>query len=193
MRPALLALALAFAFALAGCKSPPPAPPAAPDAGAAPKPKPGPDAGHKPLAAALAWPRMRADRFGCFMERELGVVDKRFNCATKGYVNKGDPCKETEAYSEGPAMPDSVLEKLDPGLTTVELAWEHGELQAATLTFDGVLTQAEAFERVGLPPTGKPLPENIQSANVQACSKATTCLTLTGFDHMGAGDVDCPE
>ena len=187
MRAALLALLLA------ACRSPA-VPPAAPDAGApVPKPKPEPDAGRKPLAAALAWPRMRADRFGCFMERELGVVDKRFNCATKGYENKGDPCKETEAYVEGPAIPDSVLGKLDPGLTTVELAWEHGELQAATLTFDGVLTQAEAFERAGLPPTGKPLPENIQSAHVQACSKATTCLTLVGFDHVGAGDVDCPE
>lgn len=189
MRAALLGLAL-----LSACKSQPPPPPAAPDAGApAPPPKATPDAGHKPLAAALDWPRMRADRFGCFMERELGVRDKRFNCSTKGYENKGDPCKNTEAYYEGPALPDSVLDKLDPGLTTVELAWEHGELQAATLTFDGVLTQAEAFERAGLPPTGQPLPQNVQSAKVEACSKATTCLTLTGFDHQGAGDVECPE
>lgn len=191
MRAALLALALA----LTGCKSPSPAPAATPDAGppAAPKPKPEPDAGRKPLAAALEWPRMRADRFGCFLERELGVRDKRFNCSTKGYENKGDPCKETEAYYEGPAVPDSVLDRLDPGLTTVELSWEHGALQAATLTFDGVLTQAEAFERVGLPPTGQPLPANVQRAKVEACSKAATCLTLTGFDHQGAGDVECPE
>jgi hypothetical protein len=182
------------ALLLAGCKSPPPAP-AAPDASTptAPKPNAEPDAGRNPLAAALTWPRMRADRFGCFLERELGVRDKRFNCSTRGYENQGDPCKETEAYYEGPAIPDSVLERLDPGLTTVELAWEHGELQHATLTFDGVLTQAEAFQRAGLPPGGAPLPENIQHAKVEACSKATTCLTLTGFDHMGAGDVECPE
>jgi hypothetical protein len=55
------------------------------------------------------------------------------------------------------------------------------------------MTPAEAYQRVGLPPSGQPLPENIQSAKVEACSKATTCLTLTGFDHMGAGDVECPE
>lgn len=190
MRAALLAIAF---VSLGACRSSKTTPPAAPDSGApAPKPEPE-DAGRKPLAAALSWPRMRADRFGCFLERELNVRDKRFNCSTKGYENKGDPCKETEAYSEGPAVPDSVLGKLDPDLTTLELSWEHGELQAATLTFDGVLTKAEAYQRVGLPPAGQPLPENVQAAKVEACSKATTCLTLTGFDHMGAGDVDCPE
>jgi hypothetical protein len=187
---------LAAALALTACRSSqPPAPPAAPDAGAAAAVKPAtPDAGGKPpLAVALTWPRMRADRFGCFMERELNVRDKRFNCSTKGYENQGDPCKNVEAWSEGPAVPDAVLDKLDPDLGTLELSWEHGNLQAATLTFNGVLTPAEAYQRVGLPPGGKPLPENVQSARVEACSKASTCLTLTGFDHQGAGDVDCPE
>jgi len=192
----LAVLLILAALALAACpssKSPPP-PPAQQDAGApAARAEPPDIKPRRPLADAFTWPRMRADRFGCFLERELGVRDRRFNCSTKGYVNQGDPCKETEAYYEGPAIPDALVERLDPGLTTVALSWEHGELQAATFTFDGVLTQAEAFQRVGIPATGQPLPQNVQSAKVEACSKATTCVTLQGFDHVGAGDADCPE
>jgi len=186
----------ALALALLACQSSkPPAPaPTAKDAGAPAARAEPPDAGPRTLAsAAHTWPRMRADRFGCFLEKELGVRDRRFNCSTKGYVNRGDPCKDTQAYSEGPAVPDSLVDRLDPGLTSVSLSWEHGELQQAMLIFDGVLTQAEAFQRVGLPATGQPLPGNVQHAKVEACSKATTCVALEGFDHMGAGDVDCPE
>jgi len=138
------------------------------------------------------WPRMRADRFGCFLERQLGARDPRFNCALQGYENKGDPCKETGAYYEGPAFPDAALGRLTLAPKRVSLSWEHGELQAVTVALPGHLSEAQARRAVGLPSPDAGLPENISLASVDTCGD-DTCVQLQGFDHMGAGEVDCPE
>lgn len=133
---------------------------------------------------------MRADAFGCLLEQSLGHRDAKFNCALKGYVNQGDPCRKPDAYAEGPAFPDALASKIDRDVTHVELSWEHGELQSATFQFGKRLSKAEARRRLHLPAK---LPENVQSVDVQDCSKAGPCVILTGFEHQGAGDVNCDD
>ena len=138
----------------------------------------------------LSWPRMRADHFGCMLEKSLGHRDARFNCALKHYENHGDPCHHVDAYVEGPEFPDALASKVAPDVKHIELSWEHGELQSVTFYFGKHLSKAEVLERLRIPAK---LPENIESVDLQACSKEGPCLTLVGFDHQGAGDVDCGE
>jgi hypothetical protein len=141
----------------------------------------------------IAWPRMRADAFGCMLERQFGFRDPKFNCSLTGYVNKGDPCRNTTAYYEGPSLPDAVARKVSPDVGSISLSWEGGALQEVTVTFQKVLPEAQARKALGLPPSGAPLPANVQSVDVQRCAKDASCLLLTGFDHQGSGDVDCGD
>jgi hypothetical protein len=145
----------------------------------------------KPTNNLLTWPRARADEFGCFMEKSYGVHDPRFNCGLKSYKNKGDPCKNTVAYYEGPQFPDrpGLVQPLAMG---VELSWEHGRLQAFTITLMGKMTGSQARQALNLPPPDvEDLPPNVMGIDVQYPSNITTAVTVTSFDHMGAGDVDC--
>ena len=139
----------------------------------------------------LTWPRSSLPDFGCLVERELGVRDERFNCDLQGYVNQGDPCTATEAYYEGFHAPRALRERL--GVYDVYLAWEHGELQAAYILLLEPLSEAAWRARLALP---DPLPENVQAVSFQDCTtgelpRRCSILGLFGFDHMGAGDVDC--
>jgi hypothetical protein len=153
-----------------------------------------PEAASQASAAdLLAWPRMRADRFGCYLEKAFGHRDPRFNCALKRYVNKGDPCKNTKAYYDGPKFPDALKAKLHPSVRAVELSWEHGDLREVSITLGGELPEPAARALLKLPPKGAPLPEHVQDVRVEACGKGVTCVSLTGFDHQGAGDVDCGD
>lgn len=145
-----------------------------------------------PLTSLASWPRMRADRFGCLMERELGARDARFNCALHGYENQGDPCQNTDAYYEGPAFPEQALPRLRPAPRELSLDWEHGDLQAISVTLPGRLSEDEARRRVGLRAPDAGLPGNVNAVSVSAC-REDTCVRIEGFDHMGAGEVECPE
>jgi len=161
----------------------------------------------------LAWPRMSSSEFGCYMEKTLGHRDKRFNCALKGYENQGDPCNNPDAYEEGPDFPASLAARIHPLATQVQLNWEHGELQQVTIMLKGILNEVEVRKAFKLPATEgcklseterRSLPANIMDTNVQFetinsslgknpadSSQGLTSVVLTGFDHMGAGDVDC--
>jgi hypothetical protein len=138
----------------------------------------------------LSWPRMRADRFGCMLEKSFGHRDAKFNCGLTAYQNHGDPCRRVAEYVEGPSFPDSLAAKIDPEVRHVELSWEHGELQSVSFQFNKKVSEAEAKSRLRV---AAKLPVNVESVDFQACSKQGPCLTLTGFDHQGAGDVDCGE
>ncbi len=132
------------------------------------------------------WPRMRSDVFGCMLEREYKHKDPRFNCALTGYENKGSPCgRGAEAYYEGPAAPPGLLE----GAEHLTLAWEGGTLRAVTIELAGQLSAAQARKRLELPDK---LPANAAGLDVQSCGTGKTCVSLEGFEHVGAGDVDCP-
>ncbi|ALX15930.1 hypothetical protein P350_31440 [Burkholderia cepacia JBK9] len=171
----------------------------------------------KPAVDIRAWPRMTSPRFGCYVETALGYRDKRFNCALKKYRNTGDACKNTKAYYEGPAFPDRLAASVHPLATKVDLNWEHGELQMVTVTLKGTWNATEVRKAFGLPRAeGSKLteaelrsqPGNVMDTSVQYPSDAldeslakrpsnpargTTAVMLYGFDHMGAGDVDCGE
>ncbi|MBK7963339.1 MAG: hypothetical protein IPK04_20405 [Bdellovibrionales bacterium] len=80
------------------------------------------------------WPRAHVKEFGCFLEKEFGYKDKKFNCSLKQYTNKGDPCKNTAEYNEGPEFPKALAGKVNAKIESIDLAWEHGDLQNVSIT-----------------------------------------------------------
>jgi len=74
----------------------------------------------------LSWPRANAAEFGCFLDREFEHKDPHFNCELKNYKHKGDPCKNTKAYYEGPEFPATNVKDVDPSIANIFLEWEHG-------------------------------------------------------------------
>ncbi|MCU9955672.1 hypothetical protein OEJ37_20135 [Burkholderia sp. BKH01] len=171
----------------------------------------------KPTVDVRAWPRMTSPKFGCYVETTFDYRDKRFNCALKKYRNTGDACKNTTAYYEGPAFPDRLAARVHPLAMKVELDWEHGDLQMVTVTLKGTWNEADVRKAFGLPRAeGRKLteaelrkqPDNLMGTSIQYPSSptddsigrrpsdpahGTTAVMLYGFDHMGAGDVECGE
>lgn len=150
----------------------------------------------------LAWPRMTSTSFGCLMEKQLSHRDAHFNCGLHGYRNRGDACGNPDVYYEGPAFPADRARAVHPLASAVELSWEHGDLQAVTITLKGIWPEAQVRTAFRLPrASGDHLsaaeldahawPANIMDTDVQYPSKDETAVTLTGFDHMGAADVGC--
>ncbi len=142
----------------------------------------------------LSWPRMTAGDFGCYIEMTFKVRDKKFNCGLKHYVNHGDPCKHPETYQEGPVFPNSVASRIHPLVKSVNLRWEHGDLQAISLTFTKKLRRDD-IARIFALPTAFSYPKeypNIMTIDIQDCTRDGTCLEIQGFDHIGSGDMECP-
>jgi hypothetical protein len=157
-----------------------------------------------PRIDVRSWPRMSPADFGCFMEKTLGYRDARFNCALKGYRNRGDICKTPDAYNEGPEFPDRLAAAIHPQATHVELRWEHGNLQAMSITLKGTWSETQVRQTFKLPRAAASKlsvaeqkahawPENIMDTDVQYPTQGQTEVTLIGFDHMGAADVGCGE
>ena len=158
-----------------------------------------------PNLNVLTWPRMSSGELGCYLEQTLGHRDPRFNCALSHYQAPSDPCHDAERYDEGPAFPARLASRIHPLATDIELTWEHGQLQQLTLTLKGTPDAAKVRQAFGLPDAeeagtpGHSLPENIMSAHVESspptlpgdASQGSTLITLTGFEHLGAGDVEC--
>jgi hypothetical protein len=138
----------------------------------------------------LGWPRMTSPAFGCLLEKTFGHRDARFNCSLPS-VNAGDACTDTDNYYAGPKFPPALITRIHTLASDVSLAFEHGRLQAVTVTLTGKFGESAMRQAFGLPPASGQ-PENIVSVSVQDCSLTSTCLILTGFDHMGAADVECP-
>ena len=146
-----------------------------------------------PPTGLLSWPRMRADQFGCLLETRHAVRDPRWSCARPDPGPRGDPCLNTRAYYDGPGFPDEAAARLAPGVEGVRLSWEHRDLQSVVIVLRGLLSEADARRRLGLPAVGAALPPNVQRIGVQGCARDRTCVDLVGFDHMGAGEVECPR
>lgn len=152
------------------------------------------------LAADLInWPRKTVVEIGCILETELGFRDSVFNCRYKNYVNKGDPCKNTTAYYEGIVFPGALAAGIHPSIKSMQFDFEGGRLREISITFKDSVSKEDIRKWFGLP-GGNALPENIMAIdygdNVYSNEKPgdpayTKWLTLTGFEHMGAGDVDC--
>lgn len=127
------------------------------------------------------WPRADVKEFGCFVEKEFGYKDKKFNCNLGQYVNKGDPCNNTIEYYEGPKFPKELAEKVNAKIDSIDLSWEHGLLQSVSIMFKQKYSEKDLSASFHLP----------VGASIQDCSKTNTCVILTGFEHVGAGDMDC--
>jgi hypothetical protein len=146
-----------------------------------------------PAVGLLTWPRMRAVEFGCLLQTRYRARDPRWSCATPDTGPRGDPCGDTVAYYAGPAFPPERAGEVAPGVVDVRLSWEHRNLQSVVVELEGELTEAEARRRLDLPAAGAALPANVQAITVQRCGRGRTCVDLVGFDHLGAGEVDCPR
>lgn len=138
------------------------------------------------------WPRMKATDFGCMLEKRFGIQDKTYGCAADfDRMDWGDACLgATTNYNVGPALPLSVAKSLPSPISEVDLEWEHGELQDLSVTFDRKVSAREVEAMFGLRIDG-PKPENVMSVDLQDCAQGKSCLTLQGFDHMGAADFEC--
>lgn len=129
------------------------------------------------------WPKATSKEFGCFLEKQFGHKDSKFNCSLKKYVNKGDPCLNTTEYYEGPKFPNEHAKKIDSKIESIDLVWEHGQLQSVGLTLDNKYLEKDLRKQFKLSP----------QVSISDCSTKNTCITIIGFDHMGAGDVDCGD
>jgi hypothetical protein len=138
----------------------------------------------------LSWARASPADIGCRMEKLFGHRDARFNCDLKNYVSTGDPCKNTTAYYEGPAFPKELAARVHPLATDVDLAFEHGALQSITVWLRGDFSEQQVLQALGLR-TVADRSDNIMSIGIQRANG--TSLAIQGFDHMGAGDADCPD
>lgn len=149
-------------------------------------------------ADVLAWPRAGVDRFGCMLERDFDTRDPRFNCALQGYVNHGHVCSAPDAYYEGPEFPADKAAKVMPQLASIAVAHERGQVQSVTVVFRQRQTQTAIRALLGLPPPGAVLPANVSAVDIQGCrpegtTQVCNVVLIKGFDHTGAGDVDCGE
>jgi hypothetical protein len=134
------------------------------------------------------WPRTSPDAFGCALERTYKHKDQRFNCALKNYKSSGDPCSG-RAFYDGPQFPSTLASRIHPMLKEVNLEWEGGRLRAANFRFDQNAKKADVESALGLPKD--PLPKNLTAARFDDCANDRVCYVLEGFEHMGAGDLDC--
>lgn len=146
----------------------------------------------------LSWPRAGVDRFGCMLERGFDSRDQHFNCALRNYVNRGHVCSAPEAYYEGPEFPADKAETVMPQFAGITVAYERGQVQSVTIVLKQRQTQTAIRALLGLPPPRARLPVNIASVDIQGCrpegaGQVCNVVLLQGFDHTGAGDVDCGE
>ena len=149
-----------------------------------------------PLAT---WLRKTPAEIGCMLEEEFSYKDSVFNCSYKNYENKGDPCKNTKEYYEGIEFPANLTSKISPLIKDLVFDFEHGNLREIRITFKDSIAIEKVKEIFNLP-VKKDFPENIMDIyygeNVYSKDKPvnpnyTRWLNIVGFEHMGAGDVDC--
>ncbi|HGM5492446.1 TPA: hypothetical protein ACKP1B_004144 [Serratia fonticola] len=147
----------------------------------------------------VAWPRMSAPEFGCYLEKNLGHRDKAFNCATRArqllvYKKNFNPCDHSEHFHDGPEFPDSLARKIHPQAKRVTLQWQGGHLQAVIVTLKGKYNAAEVRAAFYLPEEGQELPDNILQVDIDDSNvlhdkpQTETDLRINGFDFMDAMD-----
>ena len=147
----------------------------------------------------LTWLRKSPVEISCMLESQLGYQDKIFKCGRK-YVNKGDPCKKTKEYYEGIQIPPNLIAKIHPLFKNITLAFEHGDLQLITIEFKDSMSIAQLKSMFTLPAGQEDFPGNVIYIDYADGERApfkthdekyTNELMITGFEHLGAGDVDC--
>lgn len=135
------------------------------------------------------WPRLDSVTFGCLLEKAGGAVAAAYRCGSSA-APPGDACTDAGAvpYYAGPEFPEVLVGKIGgPSVESVVLEWEHADLRMVMLVYPAGTTRDAILARFPLEPRA----ENLLGAEVTQCSKNGLCLVLTGFEHMGAADVDC--
>ena len=137
---------------------------------------------------------------GCLLQKEFNYRDSIFNCDYKNYVNNGDPCKNAEEYYEGISIPVFLVKRLHPQIKEINLDFEHGNLRVINITFEDSMLISSLTESFKLPNSKSEFPENITDidfgesifSNEKPINpNYTKWLVITGFDHIGAGEVNC--
>lgn len=147
----------------------------------------------------LSWPRASVDKFGCMLERDFQTRDAKFNCALRNYVHVSNVCDPASPYYEGPMFPADKAAKVAEQFEEISVAHEYGGVQSVTIRLKQRQTQTAIRALLGLPASPRaPLPSNIASLDIQGCktegaSQVCNVVLLQGFEHMGAGDVECGE
>jgi len=134
------------------------------------------------------WPRMSLRDFGCMLEKSLGHREPKFNCSLRSFKANENPCDS--AYYEGFEFPAALVSKVNPLLASIDLEWEHGQLQSVSFDFKKKIDPVSLKNAFGFS-AGRGLPPNIIGVDVQDCSHDGVCLVIDGFDHIGAGDAEC--
>lgn len=144
------------------------------------------------------WLRQNPAELGCVFEETIGYRDAKFNCDYGEYVNNGDPCVNTDEYYEGFNLPESVTKNICPVISSIKLAFEHGELRSIFVQFNKELSTDEMLTYFALPKSESELPENVMSITLpdganfyEAGNTRFSSITLIAFEHIGAGEVDC--
>ncbi len=138
---------------------------------------------------------------GCLLQTELQYRDSLFNCDNKNYVNKGDPCKKIKEYYEGVEIPDAIAQKMDPACKNIKLEFEHGNLRQVSITFADSILISKIKTLFTLPSDKSKFPgnvtdidygENTFSKDKPVNPNYTRWVAITAFEHLGAGEVQCP-
>ena len=139
------------------------------------------------------WPRRSVGDIGCALEK-LGHRDPVFNCSLRNYRSYDNPCGDGKRYYEGPVVPAALLPRVHPRATGLALSFEHGDLQGLLLTLEGEYSPAQVWTALGLPGrTEAAFTTQYGVAWSVDSGGGRTSVSLQGFDHMGAGDVDCSK
>ncbi|MFL5322108.1 MAG: hypothetical protein ACJ790_20770 [Myxococcaceae bacterium] len=142
-----------------------------------------------PPAPILSWPRQTISELSCTLIDRYDLTDPNYQCGVQP-AKVGDPCKDTTSWYQGPKLPDSALPRIHPDAGAVHLQWEHGMLQSITVDMKRKLTEDEVLDWLSLPALDR-APSNVKKIALQDCTQFSTCVVITGFDHLGAGDVEC--
>ncbi len=145
----------------------------------------------------LAWPRMGASEMGCLFEKQLKAKNPLFNGQKLPRKTQGDPCHDPTAYYAGPEFPAKKGYWLHPLITQVGIFYEGDRVQSVTLHFKHPMPISTLKRIVQIPQNPEQLPENVMTVDYQQGGQHTrsgyaNTVALFGFEHQGAGDVDCP-
>lgn len=141
------------------------------------------------IGEPLAWAKSTRRDFGCMLERDTGYKDPLWGCDSDEKL-LDHPCDEVEGYWRGPQFPPELVGRVNPLLRSIELHWEHRQLQEIDLIFRPGVDDGQIKDAYDLPATLRVPLDQVQSLDITECVPGSHCLIVKGFDH---GDIDCGD
>lgn len=152
-------------------------------------------------ADVMSWMRKPVNDFSCMLEKEFGHHSEMYPCGKMVNVQY-DPLQSN--WNDGPEVPDNIVKAIHPLVKNVFVKFEHGDLHTLTVTLEEKMIMQDVQRIFSLP---NPYDEyrNEKYTHVMSVSfdeysaddnpqfsvnpVFVTSFTLTGFEHMGAGDM----